>query len=223
MQKNNKQNIRIDGVNVTLNNVADLINNGKIVNLLHIRWVDLFKNVGLLPDWSVDYHIISYKDITAIIDKIDNNAMKIRVIESIEKDFNKNLLDAGLFNDDVLTRELSLLSNIKQDIADYEYFCLENVKCMSNSIKQNDLLEKILNKTVEKGFAQKNGSHYKWLKPQSYLAVFADVLNEKGYTKNKFSEIETLFGVKRLAQTLCRTLDQKNEPEIRAKIKMLFN
>jgi hypothetical protein len=90
-------------------------------------------------------------------------------------------------------------------------------------IKPPEPLETILNKVVEKGFAKKNGSHYKWLKPQSYLAVFADVLNEKGYTKNKFSEIETLFGVKRLAQTLCRTLDQKNEPEIRAKIKMLFN
>lgn len=89
-------------------------------------------------------------------------------------------------------------------------------------IKPPEPLETILNTAVEKGFAQKNGSHYKCLKSNTYLAVFADVLNEKGYTKTKFSEIENLFEVKNLAQYFNRALSQKNEPEIRAEIEKLF-
>lgn len=94
-----------------------------------------------------------------------------------------------------------------------------------NTHPNNDNLPllSILDRAVSAGFVEYSGNKYKRLKPLTWLAVFADMLNERGFVKDKFGEIETLFGVKYLAQSKDRALGQKNYNNMKSEIEMLFS
>lgn len=90
-------------------------------------------------------------------------------------------------------------------------------------IKLPEPLETILNRAVKACFVEYSGGKYKRKKPLTWLAVFADILNERGFVKDKFGEIETMFGEKNLAQSNNRALGQKNYDNMKSEIETLFN
>lgn len=102
---------------------------------------------------------------------------------------------------------------------------LQEYQKAQNTHQNNDNLPllSILDRAVSAGFVEHSGNKYKRLKPLTWLAVFADMLNERGFVKDKFGEIETLFGVKYLAQSKDRALGQKNYNNMKSEIETLFN
>ena len=102
---------------------------------------------------------------------------------------------------------------------------LQEYQKAQNTHPNNDNLPllSILDRAVSAGFVEYSGNKYKRLKPLTWLAVFADMLNERGFVKDKFGEIETLFGVKYLAQSKDRALGQKNYNNMKSEIEMLFS
>ena len=166
-----------------------------------------------------------------IIDEITDNKVKVRVIDAME--LNCRMYGKRLFKyNNQMENIMSFLAELKGYVADYDLYNIEAVKRLEMpqlAAKATDKqptiqpkLQPIFAKATEGGFMSNVGGKLKWLKSMSYLAIFADVLNEKGFTKTKISEIENLFEVKNLTQYLTRTLSQKNEPTIRAAINKLF-
>lgn len=232
MKTNKKNGININGINVNLGNIADLINEGKIINLLDIPWIALFDKANLLDSTVFGGYAIPHKEIETIIKQIVSDSVKIALIESIQKDCKKHLLPANyLFNETDLQRCLTFLDNLKGDINDYEYYDLQAVKRREKpSIEPKTLsnkqdspnLNEILNRAMTAGFIECSDGKYKCLKSLTWLAVFADTLNERDFVKDKFGEIETMFGVKNLAQSKNRALGQKNYNKMKLEIEKLF-
>ena len=189
----------IDGEPITAQNVAQFINEGKISNLTQIMWVDMIKYIpkGLAATYSYSYDLTVFQ---GIIDNLSDNRVKVRTVEAME--LNCKMYGGNLFRyKDQMQNLLTFFGVLKQSIENYDLFSIEAVKRI-NPIKQKpDTLETILNRAVKACFVEYSGGKYKRKKPLTWLAVFADILNERGFVKDKFGEIETMFGEKNLAES----------------------
>lgn len=78
-------------------------------------------------------------------------------------------------------------------------------------LNKNPKLKQCLDIAISNGYATKgtNGC-YEWTSPKTHLAVFAEVLHEKGFVKAKHADIETIFGVKNLSQKREKAFCAKN-------------
>lgn len=218
MQKNNKQNIRIDGVNVTLNNVADLINGDIIKNLSVIPWTALLNNANLLnaPTFGGEY-AINHKAVESIIKQIVGDSVKVAVIECMQKDLKKYLLPTlFLCNENELQRCLEFLDDLKEDISNYPYYDLQAVKSREKKTKEplplpkeldNPTFKANLKKAIKAGFVEETAEGYKWSGQKNELAVFADEVSKKlnlsnresnGKKQTSWKPFEILFNISNL-------------------------
>ena len=218
MKTNKKNGININGINVNLGNIADLINEGKIINLLDIPWIALFDKANLLDSTVFGGYAIPHKEIETIIKQIVSDSVKIALIESIQKDCKKHLLPTNyLFNETDLQRCLTFLDNLKEDINDYEYYDLQAVKRREKPSIESKTLPKeldtqifkaILNRAKKAGFVEENAERHEWNGQKNELAWFAVKVSEKlslsnrensnGTKQTNWQPFEILFGVPNL-------------------------
>lgn len=159
--------------NITLGNIANLINEGEIQNLLDIEWT------VLLDKSNIWYYQGTIDVIKKIIKQIVGDSVKVATIESLQK----NLKRHGLHwcNKTDLQRIITVLDNMKEDINDYEYYDLQAVKRRAKTLNKTGALpielntpcfEEILKKAIQSGFVEETAEGWKWIGKKNELAWF---------------------------------------------------
>lgn len=192
-------------------NVADLINNGSIINLADIDWRKETEN------WKNEIA-------KNIIDKIQDKTLKPAIIDVMLSEWGYNR-DEWIINTGFNMGFSKYLEGLKKHIENYDSFNIETIKNkQTKEIREirkdiellkekiylpkelnNDNAKSIITKAVTNGLCDNN---YKWLKSKALLAYFADRTSEylklgkgeyDGKIKTSWKPFETLFGISGLS------------------------
>lgn len=159
--------------NITLDNIANLINEGEIQNLLDIEWTVLLDNSNL---W---YYQGMIDVIKKIINQIVGDSVKVATIESMQKNLKRHGLHWCTKTE--LQRIITFLDNLKEDINDYKYYDLQAVKRRGNNptapktfpkVLDNSTFKIILKRAILAEFVEETAEGWKWIGKKKELAWF---------------------------------------------------
>lgn len=192
-------------------NVADLINDGSIINLADI-------------DWKTETKGWNNETAKNIIDKIHDKTLKPAIIDAMLSEWSYNR-DEWVTNIGFDMGFSTYLENLKSHIQKYDSFNIEAIRSRQTKeireIKKDiellkeriylpkelnsDRAKSIISRAIKEGLCDNN---YKWLKSKALLAYFADRASEylklgkgeyDGKIKTSWKPFETLFGISGLS------------------------
>ena len=138
----------------------------------------------------------------------DFNGITKGKVVNIAEHYGKNLIEKGIA---VAVLEVDENPETSSKAEPPETSSKQEKLTFIDIFNKNPKLKQCLDIAISNGYATKgtNGC-YEWTSPKTHLAVFAEVLHKKGFIKTKYTDIETIFGVKNLPQKRDKAFCAKN-------------